>query len=91
MTVDLTQIQDLDDLKQLLFGSNEKGIYTGHFKGAQLSADASTPTDTTVDNPLIFRKGILCKYKRKIISIDIISGGPESKYLVWQLSEKSFF
>ncbi|CAF1367379.1 unnamed protein product, partial [Rotaria sordida] len=58
VAVDFAQIQDLDDLKEFLFGPNEKSLYIGHFKGTILNVDASIPIDTTASNPLIFRKGI---------------------------------
>jgi hypothetical protein len=65
VAVDCAQIQDLDDLKEFLFGLNEKTLYTGHFNGIKLAVDASIPEDTTANIPLIFQKGIPTRHNRK--------------------------
>ena len=57
VTVDFSAIQDLDDLKGLVFSEAEKGLYAGYFNGTELEPDASIPTDTTAQKPLTFKKG----------------------------------
>ncbi len=63
VSVDFAVTQDLDDLKELVFGPNDKALYTGHFNGKELDPDTSIPTDTTAKNSLTFKKGILSQRK----------------------------
>ncbi|CAF4031200.1 unnamed protein product [Adineta steineri] len=47
---------DIDDLKEKLFGSTDKGQYQTTYNGQPLRPSAGVPQDTTDEMPIVFTK-----------------------------------